>query len=184
MQTFFLVREYVELKKKIFANYHLKGIPYTYITIEDLIAWSKSCDYCRLRDDVEVCPECGGRSFADACIAIDEAHVFFDSRTSSTKLNRIFSYMVLQTGKENINLYYTTQDFGQIEKRLRQRTDIGIHVRKRGNHHYLHINDHTDPLRARPRKAVVYGPDVYEFYNTKEVVKYVETEHLLKTRKT
>lgn len=180
--TYFGVEEALKMGRKVFANYHLKDVPYEFITFADLLAWSKSCEDCRDSEVAsnEACNNCGGRSFSDACILIDEAHVFVDSRAGMTKVNRLFSYLMLQTGKEGINLYYTTQDFGQVEKRLRQRTDIAIHVRRNGNLHLLTINDMTDAFRVRPKRAVVNGPDVYPFFNTKEVVRYVDPATALK----
>lgn len=181
VMTHFAKEEYSNMGKTIFSNYSLNQIPYEPIGFADLLKWSTSCAECAMKYTAGVCWKCGGRKFSKACILIDEAHVWVDSRSSASKLNRVFSYLMLQTGKEDINLYYTTQDFGQVEKRLRQRTDVGIRVKRRGDLHYLTIEDRTTDSQ-RPHKAVVYGPDVWEFFNTKEVVGYSDPSEVLKAQ--
>jgi hypothetical protein len=73
----------------------------------------------------------------DSCMFIDEMHIWFDSRISSSKKSRIISYFLLQTGKMGKNtdfgliLLYTTQFRHQVDKRLRSLTDISIDCEKK-----------------------------------------------------
>lgn len=59
-------------------------------------------------------------------IGIDEITVFMDCRRSQSKMNLLLSYFILQTRKRNVQLYYTTQDFGMIDTRLFAHTHIMI----------------------------------------------------------
>jgi len=59
-------------------------------------------------------------------IGIDEITVFLDCRKSMSKMNRMLSYFILQTRKRNVNMYYTTQDFGMVDLRLIRHTSIQI----------------------------------------------------------
>jgi len=60
-------------------------------------------------------------------MGIDEIQVFIDSRVSGhSKKNMLFSYFVLQTRKRNVNLYYTTQHFDMVDKRVYRHTDIYV----------------------------------------------------------
>lgn len=147
--TNFGLQEYVLLKKPIFANYHLKGIPFQYLTFQDLM------DKMEARYD-----------FERACILLTEAHIWVDSRMAQTKLSRLFTYFMLQTGKQDINLYYDTQDFRQVDIRLRKMTDIAIHVRRKGNTHLMKVKDMHSGKR---KNAVLDGSLIYPFFNTKEV---------------
>lgn len=148
--TYFALQEYMVLKKPIFANYTLNEIPFTYMTFEDLMA----------KMDVQF-------DFQRAGIFITEAHIWVDSRMAVSKLNRLFSYFMLQTGKQDINLYYDTQDFGQVDLRLRRMTDMAIRiVAKRGNLHKIIIQDmHT----GKKRNAVIDGSAIYHHFNTREI---------------
>lgn len=59
-------------------------------------------------------------------ILIQEMHNYIDSRTSMSMRNRTLSYWVLQsrhTGEGSCNIYYDTQELGQVDLRLRRNTD-------------------------------------------------------------
>lgn len=56
-------------------------------------------------------------------IAIDELHIFLDSRRSTSKRNTATSYFILQTRKREVMLRGTSQFFCQIDVRLRNVTD-------------------------------------------------------------
>lgn len=86
---------------KIYSNYHL-NFPYTPITVDDLIAFAES-----------------GMYFGNSIFAIDEIHIWFDSRCSGKKRNIIFSYFLNQSSKNDIDIYYTSQFSRQVEIRMR-----------------------------------------------------------------
>lgn len=61
---------------------------------------------------------------------IQEAHNYMDSRSSMSEKNRALTYWILQsrhTGAGCSDIIYDTQDFGQVDKRLRNNTDYYIH---------------------------------------------------------
>lgn len=62
----------------------------------------------------------------DSTVMCDEIHVWLDSRLHGTKRNRVASYMIGQTRKRSVDFLYTTQFFHQVEKRIRDNTDIFI----------------------------------------------------------
>lgn len=157
--TKFAKDEYVDLGKTIFANYRLKQIPYEPLVFEEI-----------MKRVIAGQPF----QFFNAALFADEIHLWLDSRVSSSKMNRFLSYFLLQTGKLDVNLYYTTQDFGQVDKRLRHRTDIGITVKRKGDLHLLFIRDW---IKEKNSRAVINGPDYWEFYDTREVVKLSRDEH-------
>lgn len=57
-------------------------------------------------------------------VIIDEFHIFSDSRLSSSNHNILMSYFITQTRKQNVQLIYTTQQFGQVDIRVRDNTDV------------------------------------------------------------
>lgn len=151
--TKFLVDEYRNGKRNLMGNYHVRLPGFNFLEWEDFVKMAVA-----------------GEGFERAAFGLDEAHVWFDSRRSISQANLLMSYWTLQTGKEGINLYYTTQHFRQVDKRLRDRTDIAIWVRRVGDWHKLKIVDTTGE-KIRSYNAAIYGPDYRQFYDTKEVVK-------------
>lgn len=63
-------------------------------------------------------------NIVNCVLMIDEAQVFFDSRMSQTSGNKNFSYFIQQSRKRNIHIFYTAQFVNDVEKRLREQTDI------------------------------------------------------------
>jgi len=93
----------------IYSNVGLK-FPYTTLTRETLEEYTKS-----------------KKQFKKAIFLIDEAYLFFDSRRSGSKLNRIFSYFMLQTSKRNVHLFVTAQFFHTLDKRFREHSHFQCH---------------------------------------------------------
>ena len=62
--------------------------------------------------------------FENTVVLLDEVGVYIDSRTSATRRNRLYSYFLTQSGKLSTTIFWTSQYFGQIDKRLRQNTQI------------------------------------------------------------
>lgn len=93
---------------KIYSNYHL-NFPYTPYTIDDLLAFAEA-----------------GMYFGNTIFLIDEIHIYFDARSSGQKRNKIFSYFLNQSSKNDIDVYYTSQFARQVEIRLRLNTEIVV----------------------------------------------------------
>lgn len=101
----YLLKKYSEADKKIriYTTYKLKGIKYEEINFMELF-----------KNDTEI---------KNAVVAIDEAYLFADCRTSSSKMNRIISYLLYQTRKTGVDMFFTAISFSTIEKRLRHNRD-------------------------------------------------------------
>lgn len=113
---------------------------------------------------------------------IDEFHIWFDSRISGSKRNRMISYFLLQTGKMGessdygLILFFTTQFLHQIDKRLRSLIDICVECEK----HEFHDNKYFRQLRYYNKGSksftslrVVKGTkEKYSLYDTRKKIKY------------
>lgn len=65
----------------------------------------------------------------NSTVIIQEAHNYMDSRSSMSEKNRMLTYWILQsrhTGEGCSDIIYDTQEFGQVDKRLRNNTDYFI----------------------------------------------------------
>ncbi len=152
--TYLAMQEHFALGRKVMSNYHLRGIPFRYITFEDFMGMAER------EDDLR-----------DTAIFIQEAHVWFDSRQSASKLNRMGSYIVNQTNKLSTNLYWDSQNARQVDLRLRQRTDISIVVYKQKSNMHLCVMRNENRPWQKAKKFVIYGPDVWPYYDTKEAAR-------------
>lgn len=95
----------------------------------------------------------GDKQFKKSFFIMDEIHVYLDSRMSMSKINTIISYFLLQTRKRNVRLGYTTQFFDQVEKRLRNLTEIRI------------LCDYYDKGDKRIQHNQIFIKDTYELYH-------------------
>lgn len=57
-------------------------------------------------------------------IILDEMYQLADARSSATKLNKLFTYFVVQTRKRGVDLYICTHSLDYVDKRLRRAVDI------------------------------------------------------------
>jgi len=55
---------------------------------------------------------------------LDEMYQIADSRSSATKLNKLFTYFIVQTRKRGVDLYVCTHHLDHVDLRLRRAVDI------------------------------------------------------------
>ncbi len=100
---------------------------------------------------------------------LDEVYAFgLESRASASKLNRLSSYIVLQSRKMNIDIIYTTQLLNAVDLRLKDLTDIVIRASKTESYYkFIILSADTYRTVILPmEKAKKY----YGLYNTREII--------------
>ena len=103
--TLLLWIEHIVFKKIVYSNYKLK---FKY----------KKLDMQKLAElDTQL---------QNTAIGIDELHMIADSRRAGAKQNLLVSYFVLQSRHRSVNLYFTSQFEHQVDRRVRENTDIKI----------------------------------------------------------
>jgi hypothetical protein len=167
---------------KIYSNYHL-NFPHTIITVDDLMTFAES-----------------GMYFGNSIFAIDEIHIWFDSRASGKKRNVIFSYFLNQSSKNDIDVYYTSQFSRQVEVRMRLNTEVVVESVCRT---FVWKDDYSPPVilenyRPKPNdyktkayitnfitkfsdtgadkltKRIYSGDKYFKLYDTRQVIKMQE----------
>ena len=101
----FAKREKEEFGKKIISNVHL-NMDYTHFSLEFFLE--------HIADE----------ELSDCVLILDEMYQIADSRSSATKLNKLFSYFTVQTRKRGVDLYICTHHIDHIDLRLRRAVDI------------------------------------------------------------
>lgn len=110
-------------------------------------------------------------SLNNSTIGLDEIHIGVDSRASMSSINRQITKLATQLRKRNIILYYTTQRFNLIDKRLRQQTDLlATCCRvKDGIFRIETINNYTGDSEG---VKIFKGFKYFSLYNTNEVIDF------------
>lgn len=151
--------KYYRAGYKIFSNIKF-FFPYTEYTLSELVDFANN--------DVPL---------KKSLIILDEAHIFLDSRNSQNKKNKIISYFLLQTRKKGCHLYYTTQRFHQIDKRLRDNSDVLIQCKtkksKDGTQYTLNNINILLENNIKTINDVYISSNYFDLYDTYEVVKSV-----------
>jgi hypothetical protein len=101
--TYLGLRNYIKYQgtRTIFANYHLKQVPYTYVPNPE--------DIDEIRSGI---------------FLIDELWLYCDSRLSSSGRNKFVTKVLLKSRKRDLDILYTTQSLGQVDVRIRRISDF------------------------------------------------------------
>lgn len=147
---------------KIFANLDIMGgIKYEPLSLAELIRYSDSEE-----------------NFDNCVFLIDEAQMFMDSRGSMSKRNQIIGYFVTQTRKRNCWLFFTTQQYHQVDKRLRANTNAfaECHFKEletlEGKQYRCMNNFQVLKFNRIKKIPIIFNPEPYfKYYNTNQVIR-------------
>ena len=154
LMTRYLVKDFWS-GRSVVANYGLRKIDYSVLNMSDLL--NKEVD------------------LQDVSVGIDEFTVFADCRTSMS--NKLITYFILQTRKRNVCLYYTTQDFGMLDKRILRHTHLFITADKVDDEGFrlYTVIDARDRI-ARPSEFVLRINPWFDYFDTNEIIMPLENK--------
>jgi len=156
-------------EKKIISNNHL-NFPYTHFDPKYLLEHIED-------EEIE-----------DCIWILDEAYQMgLDSRSTSTKYNKLMTYIVAQTRKRGVDLYLCTHHIDAIEKRIRRAVDIRGTCRfNKGpleedkpisKRRYNWVTVRLRDLRTgNGKKLRIYGPAFWGLYDTKERIPFMRKQ--------
>jgi len=147
--TFFLKCEQSLMGKTIYANYPLQ-FPYEPLNMKQLLATMTD--------------------LVDVSVAIDEFHIFCDSRVAASKRNLMMSYFGTQTRKRNVSFYFTSQFLDQVDKRIRRLVDYRIFCESLGGDWFRYLMYDLTQMMPKTKVFYLYGPFVYNQYRTDKVI--------------
>ena len=97
----------------------------------------------------------------------DELPVWMDARLSAK--NVPLTHFILQTRKRHVFFHYTTQDFIQVDKRVRRNTDYLVECQPLGHDRFYYRV--TRPRTGRlVRRFTLNGRQFYSLFNTDQIV--------------
>ncbi|MHA1341038.1 MAG: hypothetical protein ACTSO2_13780 [Promethearchaeota archaeon] len=103
-------------------------------------------------------------------ILLDEAWLYLDSRRSSSSINQIFSYILFQSRKKNLNFYLTAQLGNSLDVRFRKLADFIVYCEnKRFYFEYVMVNLNNNQYKTI-RLPLKNAQKFFKFYNTNETI--------------
>jgi len=150
-----LADQYAKEGVKVYANYHLKNIPYTFMSFKQLV------------EKVE------NQSLSDGVVFLDEIQQGADAYEFFSKKAKAVTTFATQIRKLHIVLYYSTQVFVYGAKRLRDQTNYIIECETTDEPGvtevaiYDHMLKYTGELI---REFVFDGRPYFGSYDTDELV--------------
>jgi len=137
---------------QIVTNYKLKQIPYRYINADELFSIKSSLKNARL--------------------FIDEMHMFMDSRSHANASVKALTHFILQTRHLGVILYFTTQDIGQVDIRLRKQVDILMYCSETDYKNIFRVKkiDYRDIMNIKTHTFYYNGSVYFPFYDTTEII--------------
>jgi hypothetical protein len=107
-------------------------------------------------------------------LALDEIYLYIDSRVHGSKKNRIYSYILMQSRKNNFDIIYTTNYYKNVDIRLRRLTDYVIECSykeiKKGELGWLKWTIIDEEGELIKEKQFYVDKKVFNLYNTKEKI--------------
>jgi hypothetical protein len=141
----------------IYSNIKMK-FPFQYFNLDDILSYAEN-----------------DTNFVNTVFLVDEAHIFMDSRASMTKRNLILSYFILQTRKKNVWLFFTTQYYHQIDKRLRASSNAIVECSSKvlddGRMYALNKFNIVKNQKIIEKSFVFHANKYFTLYDTNEVVR-------------
>ena len=111
----------------------------------------------------------------NAAVGIDEIYTLIDSRTN-TQAQRLTSYFSFQMRKRGLDLCWTAQLGGSVDKRIRELTDRKI-ICVKDEEKFMYIAfDNYDQFQGQYMIPIDEAPKIWVMYDTKEVVMPMELD--------
>lgn len=141
--------------RPIHTNLKLKGIPYTYFDIDEFLSGDNN------------------DKLHNATIGLDEITVMMDCRVGSSKQNLLMGYLVLQSRKRDIDIYYTTQSLDLVDyKRLVKYTNYIVMCSNINNEDmddyrmYSFFDVYNEKFTSKIMDITPY----YKYYDTNQII--------------
>lgn len=155
--------------------------PYTFLderefidNLDRMTKISKGTNDQEVGDAVEIVMEKMGIQVHDSLLVFDEAYKFFDARTPSDKLVRVFGYFVAQSRHYKSSIFLISPNRDMMDKRVRRQIDwFGrCFTNKRTNVTTVRLTGGVESWKLR-----VNGPTYWDMYDTHAILGF-RSKHL------
>jgi len=101
----------------------------------------------------------------EATMVLDESYRYFDSRTPSDKLVRIFGYFISQSRHYKLGIFLLTPRRDMIDKRVRTQVDRLVKVAYNPLSQVVHARV-LDYNTGATKRIKIYGPNWFDLYDS------------------
>lgn len=101
----------------------------------------------------------------DSTIILDEAYRYFDARTPSDRLVRVFGYFISQSRHYKCAVILLTPRKDMIDKRVRTQIDRFVRVAFNPRTQVIHARV-LDYNTGEPKRIRIYGPNYFDLYES------------------
>jgi len=143
------------LKREIYSNYKLNLSNYKDLTLPILS---------KLPNNVNV--------------FIDEGYTWLESRVSGSKLNKLISYLLFQSGKRGLDIYITAQLFSTVDLRFREQSSLIIYCQKHNNDFYYTILNREKGYSKQLVLPYENAKQYFKLYDTLEIIEPANMKEL------
>jgi len=158
--TWLLFRLQDQSGQKLLANYTLYGREYDYM------------------NEIPENPDDFLGELENKICGFDELHMWLDSRTSMSKENILITNILSLSRHAKTHFFYTTQDMGKVDRRIRRETNyvstVRSMVRVGGVPAYLHYQI-TDMNTFKTTSGIADVRNVLFAYDTHEILRMPRT---------
>lgn len=154
-KTLFLVYIATKLIRDVYSNFKLDLPNYKQLTLSVLK---------KLPNNVNV--------------YIDEGYTWLESRISGSKLNKLISYLLFQSGKRGLDIYITAQLFSSVDLRFREQSSLIVYCEKINGNFYYNINNREKNTWKTLVLTKENAKKYYPLYDTFEIIKPAKIDDL------
>jgi len=130
---------YFPSKNELIENGFAKVLltQYSYDIEETMLHKPKLLDFQYIIDNM---PD-SANELEDTTLGFDELHIWMDARRSMDKDNLFLSYLLSQSGKHDTDIYYSSQQLAQVDRRVDENSNYDIFCARIPDYQY-------DPLKG------------------------------------
>lgn len=175
LMTYFLLKEYVELHRRILANYELK-FPLRPVIHSPIRPCCPEEGYLPESLDTNIFMDPKNPLLQSVTVGWDEMWIDLDSRFSVSDQNRIITTITNQSRKRRMNIYGTSQTFKQIDVRFRNEVQMVVRTKmKKDILFYEMFNRQTGNMTTHAVRAKPF----WDLYDTHQIIE----RNILKKKK-
>ena len=154
-KTLFLTYLGSKLKRQIYSNYKLNLPNYKQLTLPILADIPNNSN-----------------------VFIDEGYTWLESRISGSKLNKLISYLLFQSGKRGLDIYITAQLFSSVDLRFREQSSLIIYCKKVKEDFYYTIHNRETGTYKQLVMVKKVAEKYFPLYDTLEIIEPANMKEL------
>jgi SpoVK/Ycf46/Vps4 family AAA+-type ATPase len=169
-----IVGSSMDLVKETFGDYEFLDERDFINELDKMTKITKQTEDSEIGDAVEVLLERMGIKITNSLLVFDEAYKFFDSRSPSDKLVKVFGYFVAQSRHYKSTIILVSPNRDMIDKRVRRQIDwVGRCYTNHKNHvTTVRLTGGVESFRLK-----IFGPNYWDMYNTHSLLGF-RAKHL------